>query len=242
MNDKDHNSQSTDPEQAPPNSSDETGKQQSATDRVEDSGQPSATAAEPAAEEQAVDPETALAEFKEQALRQLAAQKNELESVQRRARRELKDAQRYAPSMLIGKLLPTMDDLQRSLELLAEGVAPEALREGLELVQRNMMTVFADNGLKPIEAAVGEAFDPYQHEAMAQVPSGEVAPSTVMAVMQSGYMLHDRVLRPARVVVSKAHDEAAEPATEAAPKGAEADHSAETTAEPKNSDNSGEQS
>ncbi len=83
----------------------------------------------------------------------------------------------------------------------------ENLLQGVELMQRELLTALGKHGVVRIEA-VGKAFDPAVHEAMAQAPDGSVAPNTVIEELQTGYMLRDRLLRPTRVIVTREPDEA----------------------------------
>ena len=102
----------------------------------------------------------------------------------------------------------TVDNLDRAIDHAqkSEDGDLDGLLQGVELVRRDLLTALARNGVAPIEA-VGKAFDPAHHEAVAQAPDASVAPNTVTEELQKGYLLRDRLLRPSRVIVSRAPDE-----------------------------------
>jgi len=137
----------------------------------------------------------ALAQLREDALRERA----ELENQRRRMVREVENARRFANERLLGELLPVFDSLHAGLK--AAGPESHPLKEGLELTLRQLQKTAADNGLVEIDPK-GEAFDPERHQAVTQSPSAEVAPGTVLDVFQKGYVLNERLLRPALVVVA----------------------------------------
>ena len=143
----------------------------------------------------------------------------ELQNAQRRHAREREAAARYRVEPLARELLDIADALDEAAAV--RDAAPAALREGQELIRRRLAGILEKFGVAALDPA-GEAFDPQLHEALAMRPDPQAAPGTVLEVLRRGYRLHDRLLRPARVVV------AAAPAEEAAA-GAEA---AETAAEP----------
>ncbi|WP_395681725.1 nucleotide exchange factor GrpE [Dokdonella sp.] len=138
--------------------------------------------------------ETKLAEMRETVLRERA----ELDNQRKRLQRDLDQARRFANEKLLGDLLPVLDNLERGLA--ADGDIT-ALRGGVELTMRELLRVAETNGLKAV-GAIGEAFDPERHQAMAMVDAGS-APGQIVSVMQKGYVLNDRLLRPALVSVSK---------------------------------------
>jgi molecular chaperone GrpE len=141
--------------------------------------------------------ETRLGEMREVMLRERA----ELENQRKRLQRDLEQARRFANEKLLADLLPVIDNLERGLAV--EGSDYAGLRGGVELTLRELARVVEASGLKVIDP-VGQPFDPERHQAMSMVPSGEHQPNTVVAVMQKGYVLNDRLLRPALVAVSKA--------------------------------------
>ena len=138
----------------------------------------------------------------------------EFENFRRRGLKEKQESQLYGHQNLIKELLPTVDNLDRAIEHTEQSGSEELqqLLQGVELVRRELLGVLERFGVTCVEAE-GEAFDPAIHEAMAQAPTADVAPNTVVSVMEKGYQLRDRMLRPARVVVSKA-TEGAQPGSE----------------------------
>lgn len=142
----------------------------------------------------------------------------EFENFRRRTLKEKQDNFKYGHQNLVKDLLSTVDNLERAVVHGEENQDGDfqSLLQGVELVQRELLGALAKHGVERIEAK-GTAFDPNVHEAMAQVASPDVPPNTVIDVLQTGYMIRDRMLRPARVVVSKAADEAqSEPPASAA--------------------------
>lgn len=141
-----------------------------------------------------------VAALKDQLLRLQA----DFENLRRRTLREKEEAFRYGHENLIKDLLPTVDNLERAVDHArqSEGGDVAGLLQGVELVLRELQGVFTRHGVQEIEAE-GKPFDPSVHEAMAQAPDDERPANTVVQVFQRGYQLHDHLIRPARVVVSK---------------------------------------
>ena len=130
----------------------------------------------------------------------------ETDNVRKRAQRDLEAAQRYAVERFASDLL----DVRDSLELgIAAGAGAEAgkLVEGLEATLRLLNKAFEKAGIAVVDPA-GESFNPEFHEAMVTQPTADQAPGTVLAVVQRGYILNGRLLRPARVVIARAPDPA----------------------------------
>lgn len=125
----------------------------------------------------------------------------ELDNVRRRAEREVTNAHRYSLEKFIDALLPVIDSLEQALQL-ADEAGDGSMREGLELTLKLFVDVLQKFNVEPLNPE-GAGFDPQLHEAMSIQESSDVAPNTVMTVFQKGYRLHDRVIRPARVIVSK---------------------------------------
>jgi molecular chaperone GrpE len=152
-----------------------------------------------------------LAEAQDRHLR-LAA---DFDNFRRRSLRDREEAHHFGHQNLVKDLLSSVDNLERAIDHARKGGegSPEGLLEGVELVLRELHTVLAKHGVTPIEAA-GQLFDPALHEAMAQVPDASVPANTVVQVFQPGYQLRGRLLRPARVVVSKPPEGAAVSARE----------------------------
>lgn len=131
----------------------------------------------------------------------------ELENLRRRAKQDVENAHKYALEKFAQELLPVKDSLEMGLAAASgEGDAVETvqnLREGTELTLKMFAAALEKAGIVEIDPA-GEAFNPDQHQAMSMQESADHAPNTVMAVMQKGYQLNERLIRPAMVVVSKA--------------------------------------
>ncbi|MBJ7389489.1 MAG: nucleotide exchange factor GrpE [Sphingomonadaceae bacterium] len=131
----------------------------------------------------------------------------ETQNVRRRMEREAQDARAYAATGFARDVLSVSDNLSRALEAIpAEMRESEAMKPlviGLEATGRELDSVFAKNGITRI-AAMGMPLDPNQHQAMVEIPSSDVAPGIIVAEMQAGYMIKDRLLRPALVGVAKA--------------------------------------
>ena len=125
----------------------------------------------------------------------------ELDNIRRRAERDVANAHRYSLEKFSEALLPVVDSLEQALQL-ADKEADASMREGLELTMKLFVGVLDKFEVKQLDP-VGEVFDPQQHEAMAMQESADVAPNTVLMVFQKGYKLNDRVIRPARVIVTK---------------------------------------
>ena len=126
----------------------------------------------------------------------------DLENQRKRMSRELDNARRFANERLLGDLLPVLDSLEAGL---ANAPADDPLRAGLELTQRQLLRVAEINGLVTVAPVAGEAFDPDRHQAMSMIDAAGVAPGAVAQLFQKGYVLNERLLRPALVVVA-AHD------------------------------------
>lgn len=124
----------------------------------------------------------------------------EAENARKRAQTEALSSQKYAVERFAESLLPVIDSLEAALA--AKDLSP-ALREGVELTLRQLQAAFQKAKLTEIAPKPGERFDPHRHQAMAAVAS-DAEPNTVVSLMQKGYALHDRVLRPALVTVAKA--------------------------------------
>jgi molecular chaperone GrpE len=135
----------------------------------------------------------------ERYLRQVA----EVDNFKKRVNREKEDAIRYANENLIRDILPVIDNLERAITHAQGGGNGKPLVEGVEMVLRGLLDVFSKHGVVQVPA-VGAAFDPGKHEAMAQVESTEHEPNTIVDEHHKGYLLRDRLLRPALVTLAKA--------------------------------------
>ncbi len=129
----------------------------------------------------------------------------ELENTRRRLRREMDEERRYAELSLLSDLLPVIDNIDRAIAAAQKNADPGSLLEGFKMVSQQLNNVLEKHHCKSIEAE-GQAFDPAVHEAIMQQPNNEHPDNTVVAVGQTGYTLHDRVIRPAQVVVSKKNE------------------------------------
>ncbi|WP_029057719.1 nucleotide exchange factor GrpE [Stappia stellulata] len=144
------------------------------------------------------------AEMKDRVLRTMA----EMENLRRRTEKEIRESRQYAVANFARDMLGVGDNLRRALDAVSEDAresADEAMRvliEGVELTEREMLNQLDKHGVKKLEPE-GERFDPNFHQAMFEVPNTEVPNNTVVQVVQAGYMIGDRVLRPAMVGVSK---------------------------------------
>ena len=169
-----------------------------------DTGAAEAGAAEAAAEvtrEEALAAEAA--DLKDQLLRALA----ETENVRRRLQREKEEGVKYAAAGLAKDMLSVADNLRRALDsaepdALGESEPLKALHDGVEMVERELVTVFERAGINRIEP-VGEKFDHDYHQAMFEVPGTDQPNGTVVELLQPGYVMHGRLLRPALVGVAK---------------------------------------
>jgi len=137
---------------------------------------------------------------KERSLRTAA----EMENLRRRAAMDVEKAHKFALEKFAGELLPVIDSLERALEMSdRENELLKPTLEGVELTLRSMLNAVGKFGVLPIDPQ-GESFDPNRHQAMSMVENPNVAPNTVLAVMQKGYELNGRVIRPAMVMLAKA--------------------------------------
>ncbi len=121
----------------------------------------------------------------------------EMDNLHKRAERELEKSRKFALEGLLKDLVPVIDTLDQGIDAAGDQGA-----EGLKLTRKLMLDTLARHGLEVLDPT-GERFDPQWHEAMSLQPSSEHAPDTVVAVLQRGYRLHERVVRPARVIVAR---------------------------------------
>lgn len=152
-------------------------------------------------EELLADAESRVLEQRDAWLRALA----DAENARKRAQADIASAHKYGVERIAESLIPVMDSLQAALA--DEAADPATLRSGVELTQKQLGAAFEKASIAEINPALGEKFDPHVHQAMMAVES-EAEPNTVVSVMQKGYLLHDRVIRPALVTVAKARTQA----------------------------------
>ena len=127
----------------------------------------------------------------------------EMENLRRRTRREIDDERKYANLPLMRDLLPVLDNVGRALDAASKSKDVDTLIAGMTLIAQNLQATLAQHGSIMIEAE-NQEFDPNVHQAILQQPSADHPPNTVMLVTQPGYKLHDRVIRPSQVIVSRA--------------------------------------
>ena len=125
----------------------------------------------------------------------------EVDNIRRRAERDIANAHRYALDKFVNTLLPVADSLEHAIALTLKQ-QDNAMHEGLDITMKLLLGALEKAEVKPIDP-LGQVFDPQLHEAMSIQENNEVAPNTVLVVFQKGYLLNDRMIRPARVVVSK---------------------------------------
>ncbi|KLN60912.1 hypothetical protein WH96_10725 [Kiloniella spongiae] len=198
----------------------ETEKQNSEENVVAEDQIPDDLVNEEAADEATVDTGSAAEEAKSDAVRvaELDAQNAQLtdkllrtmadmENLRNRTRRDKEDAIKYAPQKLVTDLIGVMDNLQRALSAVSEEAAEgnedlKTLRDGVEMTNREMLKVFERYNITEVEA-LGVRMDPHSHEALFEIPDPSQPEGTIVQVIQPGFRLHERLLRPARVGVAK---------------------------------------
>lgn len=149
----------------------------------------------------AVDPLDAVLSERDDLRDRLLRSQAEMENYRKRLQREREEERRYSESGLIRDLLPVLDNLQRAVVAAEQGGTVEDLRQGVSMVLQQAREMLSKHRVQPI-AALGQPFDPNHHEALTQMPSADIPPMTVLQEVETGYMLHDRVLRPTKVIVS----------------------------------------
>jgi molecular chaperone GrpE len=198
MSDERHEEEASAPERSPPDPA--------AAGPANDAGEPEAVSPE----ERAARLEAELAEGKDRLLRALA----ETENVRRRAQREREDAEKYAVGSFARDLLSVADNLRRALDSLPEAEAPDDRTRsplaGVAATERELLAVFERNGIRRIDPK-GERFDHNLHQAIFEAPNSGKPGGTIVEVLQPGYVLRDRLLRPAMVGVAKDDPKPSEP-------------------------------
>ena len=175
-------------------------------DETKKPDQDAATAADPGAPEASADVavlEGRIAELTDRLLRAHA----EMDNLRKRTEREKEETAKYAITKFAREVLSVGDNLRLAIAAVPAGAAEEdpalkALIEGVSMTDREFLNVLERNGVKRLVPA-GEPFNPHQHQAMIEVENRDVAPGTVVEVYQPGYVLEDRVLRPAMVIVAR---------------------------------------
>jgi len=149
-----------------------------------------------------------LAEELRQAQDRVLRSQAELENFRRRVRRDSEEERRFSTQPLLTDLLPVVDNLQRAVEAAERSEGSAGLLEGVRIVVAQLDAVLEKHHCPRIHA-VGRPFDPTRHEAILEQPSREHPPGTVLRVAQAGYQLHDRVIRPSQVIVSRRVEDSA---------------------------------
>ncbi|UJF19000.1 nucleotide exchange factor GrpE [Vibrio sp. SS-MA-C1-2] len=130
--------------------------------------------------------------------------KADVENMRRRSTQEVDKARKFALERILNDLLPVIDNMERAIEASdKENEATKAIVEGVELTLSSLLSTVDKNGLKVIAPEVGDGFNPELHQAMSIQENPDLAPNSVMLVMQKGYELNGRIIRPAMVMVSK---------------------------------------
>ena len=140
--------------------------------------------------------QASVAELRDTMLRERA----ELENQRRRQQRDMEQARRFANEKLLNELLPIYDGLERGLAVETDDVA--AMREGISLTLKELLRIAGNNGLVQVDP-LGQPLDPERHHAVSVVDAPGSLPNSVVTVLQKGYLLNDRLLRPALVAVAK---------------------------------------
>ncbi|MEM8556128.1 MAG: nucleotide exchange factor GrpE [Pseudomonadota bacterium] len=139
-------------------------------------------------------------DFRDRFMRALA----DAENARKRGERDRKEAEQYGGSKLARDMLPVFDNLTRALDAVTDEQRQQsaALIEGVELTLRELVNIFGKHGIQPIVPEVGDTFDPQMHQAMFEAPVPNTKAGDIIQVMANGFMIHDRLLRPAQVGVS----------------------------------------
>lgn len=139
-------------------------------------------------------------DYKDRFMRALA----DAENVRKRSERDRREAENYGGSKLARDMLPVFDNMKRAVEAASkvDSEAAKPLIEGIELTMRSLLGIFEKHGIRLVSPEVGDRFDPEHHEAMFEAPVPGTKAGDVIQVMAEGFMIHDRLLRPAQVGVS----------------------------------------
>lgn len=147
----------------------------------------------------------ARAQERDQFLSLLQRTQADFENYRKRIQREREQESKYLHGNFAADILPVLDNLERALQAARQVGETGPLVQGVGMVQNQLLDLLRRHGVTPIEA-LGKPFDPNLHQAVMQQPSTDKPPHTVLQVLEQGFTIHDRVLRPARVVVSAAPD------------------------------------
>jgi molecular chaperone GrpE len=141
-------------------------------------------------------------DYSDKYLRTLA----EMDNQRKRALREKEEIQKFANERLILEILPVIDNFERAVEAGEGGGIDEKMTEGVKMILKQLREILEKEGVKAFES-IGEKFDPYKHEALLAIESDKHEPSTILEEIQKGYVMKNRVIRPAKVTVSKQDEE-----------------------------------
>ena len=128
----------------------------------------------------------------------------EMENLRKRTERDVQNAHKFALERFFGELLPVRDSLELGLAAAADAADVAQVRAGLELTLKQLVAAMEKSGAHAVNPDVGVKFNPAEHEAMAMLPTDQQEPNTVVQVMQKGYRLNERLIRPAKVLVAQA--------------------------------------
>lgn len=139
-------------------------------------------------------------EYRDRFMRALA----DAENTRKRSDRERREAEQYGGAKLARDILPVFDAMKRATQSATDAQREEnkALIEGVELTMRELVSVFSKHGIEPVSPEIGDRFDPKRHQAMFEAPVPDTKSGDIIQVMADGFLLHDRLLRPAQVGVS----------------------------------------
>lgn len=154
--------------------------------------------------------EEEIADLKDKLLRTLA----DMENLRRRSQKDREDALKYSSANFARDMLSVADNLRRAIESIPEEADPDGSAlvgfiEGIELTEKELLSTLERHGIEKIDP-MGEKFDPQFHEAMFEIPTVDAESGTVLQVVEAGYVIHDRLLRPAKVGIAKAGSAPAE--------------------------------
>ncbi|HZL58911.1 MAG TPA: nucleotide exchange factor GrpE [Stellaceae bacterium] len=172
------------------------------SDETEFEAPPEGAADDPSPAERIAALEQELADTKDRLLRALA----ELENVRRRAEREREDARKYAAQNFAKELVNVADNLRRAIDsegAIAADPSARGVIDGVAATERELLAIFERHGVKRVEPQIGERFDPNLHQAMFEIAETGLPAGSVAQLLQPGYVMHDRLLRPAMVGVAK---------------------------------------
>jgi len=144
---------------------------------------------------------------RDQFLSLLQRTRADFENYQKRVQREIAQERRYWHGGLALDLLPVLDNFDRATAAAKQAGESGPLVQGVDMIRAQLLDILRRHGITPIDA-LGKPFDPNQHQALMQQPAADKPPNTVLQILEQGFLIHDRVLRPAKVIVSTAPSQA----------------------------------